>query len=258
MESDQLRLDFGTEVEPLQAAPRRRQRRAERRAADAGPDPGTPPLSLELVVPAVSKPPAGKPEAFRYTDALWEVVRDIVATLDELRHVDLDRILLSIARARQSSKHGTYASCVPLRFEGGAAETRVGKRRFRMPALKYQEREVLYILYFMLPRFHDEQDYPEKLATIIHELYHISPEFNGDIRRFPGKNFVHGQSREAYHAEMRVLAQKYRAASPRAQDHEFLKVPFSELLKRPGGVVGLSVTKPRAVLVSPAAQERSK
>jgi putative metallopeptidase len=187
---------------------------------------------------------------FNYTDAMWEVVRDVVATLDEFRHVDLDRVLLSIAQARQSSKHGTYASCVPLRFESGATETVIGKRRYRMPALQHGGREILYLLYFMLPRFHDEQDYHEKLATVIHELYHISPHFDGDIRRFSGKNFAHGHSREVYHAAMRKLADRYLFASPRAQEHEFLRVPFTELLERPGGVVGLRVTRPRPILIT--------
>src|SRR6185295_10224566 len=112
-------------------------------------------------------------------------------------------------------------------------ETVARKRRYRMPVLRHEGRDYLYILYFMLPRFHEEQDYHEKLATIIHELYHISPHFNGDIRRFPGKNFAHGHSREVYHAAMRKLADRYLATSPRAHEHEFLKVSFKDLLARP-------------------------
>ncbi len=193
--------------------------------------------------PKPPRPPKLVP--FHYTDALWTVVRDIVATMDEFRHVDLDRIAISITQARQSSKHGTYASCVPLRFEGGARETVQNRKRFRMQAVKVGDRELLYLLYFVLPRFHEETDYHEKLATIIHELYHISPLFNGDIRRFPGKNFAHGQSREVYHAAMRKLADRYLAASPNADLHAFLKVPFDELLAQPGGVVGNVIPKPR-------------
>ena len=126
----------------------------------------------------------------------------------------------------------------------------VDKRTYRMPEVRHQGREILYVLYFVLPRFHEEQDYHEKLATIIHELYHISPRFNGDLRRFSGKNFAHGHSREVYHAAMRKLADHYLATSPRAHDHEFLKVPFEQLLNRPGGLVGRRVTKPKAVLVN--------
>jgi hypothetical protein len=178
------------------------------------------------------------------------VVSDVVATLGEFRHVDLDRVLLSIAQARQATRHGHYASCCPLRFEGGASERVVRRRRYRMQTLHHQGREILYVLYFVLPRFHVEQDYREKLATVIHELFHISPEFNGDLRRFPGKNFAHGHSREVYHEAMRRLADCYLATSPRASAHEFLRTPFGELMARPGGVVGMSVPRPRAILVA--------
>jgi predicted metallopeptidase len=199
--------------------------------------------------PAPARRRTAAPRPFSYTTAMREVVTDIVGTLEELRHVDLDYVLLSISQARQNSKHGVYASCVPLRFEGGAQEKTVGKRRYRLQTLVHEGREMLYVVYFMLPRFHEEQDYHAKLATIIHELYHISPHFNGDIRRFPGKNFAHGHSREVYHAAMCRLADRYLAASPRAHEHEFLRVPFSELLERPGGVVGLNVARPKAVPV---------
>jgi hypothetical protein len=228
-------------------------------------------LDLDAVEPA-STSPAGSAAApaprahrrggparvspFNYTDAVSEVVRDVVSTLEELRHVDLDRVLLSIAQARQATTHGLYASCMPLRFEGGAREATLRKHRYRMPLLQHEGREVLYLLYFMLPRFHEEQDYHGKLATIIHELYHISPLFNGDIRRFPGKNFAHGHSREVYHAAMCRLADRYLEASPRARSHAFLGVPFPELLKRPGGVVGRCIPKPKAVLVKAPAARR--
>lgn len=192
--------------------------------------------------PRGPEPPRAAP--FHYTNAMWKVVRDVVATLEEFRHVDLQRVALAIAQARQKSEHGTYASCFPLRFEGGAVEQVVGRRRFRMPELRLEGREMLYILYFVLPRFHDEQDYRGKLATLIHELYHISPEFNGDIRRFPGKNFAHGHSRERYHLAMCVLADRYLANSPRAQQWEFLRAPFSELSHPSGSVVGVSIRRP--------------
>ena len=201
--------------------------------------------------------PRPKPAPFHYTNAIREVVRDLVDTLEELQHVDLDRVLLAIAQARQSSTHGVYASCFPLRFENGEMEVLHKKRRFRMPVLQHQGHEILYILYFMLPRFHEEQDYREKLATIIHELYHISPHFNGDIRRFPGKNFAHGQSREMYHAAMRRLADQYLATSPRARDHEFLALPFSDLMDHPGGVVGTCIPRPKPVLVDAPPPRRS-
>lgn len=194
--------------------------------------------------------PAVRPQPFNYTEALREVVTDIVGTLEELKHVDLERTIVAVSQARQQSKHGVYASCLPLRFEGGSRETVIRKVRYRMPEVRNPAGvEALYILYFMLPRFHEETDYAEKLATVIHELYHISPLFNGDLRRFPGKNYAHGHSRERYHAAMRVLASKYLDQSPRADTHEFLKLPFAELTRRPGGLVVSCIEKPRLIPV---------
>jgi hypothetical protein len=231
------------------------------RKSGTGPEGLVPPAVRHTAKPAASRlrEPAkpSKPAPFHYTNAMREVVSDVVATLEELQHVDLDRVLLSIAQARQSSTHGVYASCFPLRFEGGEPEVLHKKRRFRMPVLQHQGQEILYILYFMLPRFHEEQDYREKLATIIHELYHISPFFNGDIRRFAGKNFAHGHSREAYHASMRRLADRYLELSPRARDHQFLERPFSELMEHPGGVVGTCIPRPKPVLIDAPPAGRS-
>lgn len=193
---------------------------------------------------------ASRPRPFSYTDALTEVIRDIVATLDaEFRHVELDRVRVSFMRARQNSQHGTYASCFPMRFEGGEQEQVIQGRHYRMPTLVVEGNEILYVLYFMLPRFHEEQDYHGKIATIIHELYHISPQFNGDIRRFPGKNFAHGHSREVYHEAMKRLADRYLVQSPQGREHTFLQEPFEDLLKRPGGVVGRTVPRQHPVLV---------
>jgi hypothetical protein len=206
--------------------------------------------SLPTPAARIQRARAEQPKPFSYTAAMWDVVRDLVDTLPELQYSDLDRVLLSISQARQNSTHGVYASCVPLRFEGGAQEATFRRRRYRMQTLHHEDREILYVVYFMLPRFHREQDYHAKLATVIHELYHISPHMNGDIRRFPGKNFAHGHSREVYHAAMCKLADRYLAASPRAEEWEFLQTPFEELLRGPGGVVGLSVPKPRATLVT--------
>lgn len=192
---------------------------------------------------------AAPPRAFDYTSAMREVVEDICATLPELAHIRLQAVLLTVAQARLKSAHGVYAGCFPMRFEGGALETAERGVRYRMPRLQYEGREILYLVSFTLPRFQDELDYAEKLATIIHELYHISPEFNGDIRRFPGKNFAHGHSREAYHGAMRRLAARYAASSSRGRGFEFLKLRFGELQARYGGVVGRTVARPRPLRV---------
>ena len=39
---------------------------------------------------------------------------------------------------------------------------------------------MLYLLSFYLPRFL-KLPWREKLATVIHELWHVNPQFNGDL-----------------------------------------------------------------------------
>ena len=50
---------------------------------------------------------------------------------------------------------GIFAKVVPLRFENGAQTTRHGRRFYRMPPLQHEGREILYLIYFYLPRFQD-------------------------------------------------------------------------------------------------------
>ena len=60
---------------------------------------------------------------------------------------------------------------------------------------------MLYVMTFCLPRFLN-QDFDEKIVTLFHELYHISPAFDGDLRRHGGRYQVHTHSQKNYDEEM--------------------------------------------------------
>ena len=66
---------------------------------------------------------------------------------------------------------------------------------------------------FYLPRFMN-LDFREKLITVLHELWHISPDFNGDIRRHAGRYHAHTHSQAEYDAEMGVLADRWLRSRP--------------------------------------------
>ena len=70
---------------------------------------------------------------------------------------------------------------------------------------------MLYLLSFYLPRFCD-QPCPEKLATIVHELWHIGPRFDGDLRRLAGRCYAHGHSEAVFHREMQDFARRWFGA----------------------------------------------
>ena len=109
-----------------------------------------------------------------------------------------------------------------------------------------QGREYLYILSFYLPRFMTTS-LEEKLSTIVHELWHISPEFNGDLRRHEGRCYAHGPSQREYDAQMDRLAQNWLALDPPEHLYEFLQGDFQELVDEHGKVTGTHWPAPKLV-----------
>jgi hypothetical protein len=107
---------------------------------------------------------------------------------------------------------------------------------------------MLYVLTFCLPRFLD-QPFEEKLVTVFHELFHMSPAFDGDLRRHPGRYAVHSHSKERYDAEMAKLAKAYLADHPEPELFEFLRFSSQELWDRHGGIRGVVVPRPKLLPV---------
>ncbi len=186
--------------------------------------------------------------ALNVTGELEKLIRLIAEIVPELNHVDPSRVLVCVASTRGGGVHGTYAKIHPLRFAGGECnmEVRRGRKRetWSMPAVKHRGIDMLYIIYFLVPRFLD-LPLEEKLITIFHELYHISPDFNGDIRRFPGKNYAHGSSRKKYNALMSQLVDGFREKLEDEGPLEFLKEDMKTLRNGYGTLVGRRFPAPR-------------
>lgn len=180
----------------------------------------------------------------------------MVQRLPELNHIDVDRIAFSFGQARKHTRHGLYASLTPMRFEGGATTMMRGGEPFTVQRLYGRSGvELLYILTFYLPRFMDV-DLNEKLVTILHELWHIGPEFDGDLRRHPGRCYVHTHSQKEYDARMQVLANRWLQLEPPHEDFEFLRHSFKDLHCRHGRVYGTRVPHPKLIRVCDAGLRR--
>jgi len=184
-------------------------------------------------------------DGFDYTQHIRRVAEDMTGRLTELAHIDMGRVAVAVCQTRKPVMHGMYASLTPLRFAGGAATT---IRRGRPHAIQRVEgpggREMLYIFSVYLPRF---QDLPlrEKLITVLHELWHIGPRFDGDIRRHEGRYHAHSHSQAEYDREMGVLADRWLAAGPPEELWAFLRETFSQLSARHSRIVGLRIRRPR-------------
>jgi hypothetical protein len=217
-------------------------RRTIRAAVRARPHP------LELLVPPwLQTGDVGKP--FDFCGQVRRLCADIAARCESLRHVDVSRLLFAVTQARSHRKHGLQARVTPLRFRDGQLVRR-GRGPSDQQVQRYfvDGREMLYVVTFCLPRFLD-QSFDDKFITLFHELYHISPAFDGDLRRHEGRCALHSRSKRGYDAHMAGLARTYLAGGADPTLHGFLRLNFAQLEQRHGQVVGIVVPRPKLVPV---------
>lgn len=189
---------------------------------------------------------------FDFSAAMTRLCEDVVARVDEFRHIRIAQVAVTFAQARRRVSHGLQAKLTPLRFERGSMVTTRRGRQWTIPRLFDGDRELLYILTFYLPRFLDH-DFREKLITVFHELYHISPEFDGDIRRHSGRYHVHSHSQKEYDEQMGELVDRYLVAGPPAAVCGFLRQDFRDLQRQHGHVLGRQMTIPKLIPCAEAA-----
>jgi len=199
----------------------------------------------------VPDPPASidtGPESrpFDLTKALHWLCEDIVSRTSAFHHIDLSRVLFSIIKARNGRGHGLQARITPLRFKNGAMVTRHRGTLYQTQRFTLNGRELLYIVTFALPRFMN-REFQDRLVTIFHELYHISPSFDGDLRRHAGRYCAHTHSKKGYDEHMTRLVAEYLKNGADAARHAFLKLSFAQLCRRHGSVVGLHLPRPKLI-----------
>lgn len=186
-------------------------------------------------------------QGFDFCKAMRRLCVDMSQRMEELRHIEMPRVAVSLCQTRKDVSHGIYASLTPLRFEAGAKTTkRRGQRYGVAPILDAEGQEYLYILSFYLPRFMNTS-LEEKLSTVVHELWHISPTFNGDLRRHAGRCYAHGRSQRDYDAQMDRFTQKWLALDPPSHLYEFLMVDCDEMIAEYGRIKGKHWPHPRLV-----------
>ncbi|MFW6171601.1 MAG: hypothetical protein ACODAD_14015 [Planctomycetota bacterium] len=187
---------------------------------------------------------------FDFTRHVRAVCEDMVARLPQLAHIDMSRVAISLSRARKAGADGVHASLTPLRFQGGARCGKRGGRYYKTQVvLNRHGREMLYILTLFLPRFMDV-DFQEKLVTIVHELWHISPAFDGDLRRHVGRCYAHTGSRKNYDRDMKDLVDAWLSGGPPDSLHHFLQYQFAQLQWIHGRIHGVRYSRPKLIPIS--------
>ncbi len=162
------------------------------------------------------------------TLAVKRLVRDVAARLPELAHVRASRLLVVAGEARRASR----ATISPALFGSTRARRREGGRA--KPVVRVKGRKILYVV-TLRPLWFVASTPEERIATILHELYHASARFDGTL---------HGGRRHSrlplatYTRRVRRLLDRYLAAAPRE-----IVAPFSHdglararmWLERPAG-----------------------
>lgn len=185
--------------------------------------------------------PAGQP--FDFCGHMRQLLADVVARCNSLTHIDVNRLLVTMTRARNGHRHGLQARVTPLRLSQRDSRRVEGERVQRYVL---DDREFYYLLTFALPRFLD-LDLSEKLITIFHELHHIGPRCDGDLRLTAGRCAWHGPSKQRHDEQMAGLAREYLAGRPDPNLHAFLRLSFAQLQHRHHSVAAVAVPRPKII-----------
>ncbi len=135
---------------------------------------------------------AGRPQL---GPILRRLARDAAARLPELAHIRASQLLFVAGEARRGSR----ATIRPL-----------GGKDRRRPEVHFRGKRILYLV-TLRPRFFRDSTPEARVATILHELYHVSTRFDGTLHRgrrheaLPGKHFGR---------RLRPLVRRYLEAMP--------------------------------------------
>lgn len=182
---------------------------------------------------------------FNFTGHMEALIRHACACVPELSHVQMDAVAVTYRQTRKAVSHGLQACLTPLRFEHGALQTEIQGRRWSMPRLIGPSgQDLLYLLSFYLPRYLN-RPFHDKLVTIFHELWHIGPAFDGDLRRHEGRCYMHSPRQADFDAQAESLLQTWLAAHPPRELYAFLQHDFRQLASFHGGVCGIKAPIPK-------------
>lgn len=175
------------------------------------------------------------------------VIESVIRNCPEYSNFDPARIAVSYSEARSRSRYGLQAKIYPLRFEGGTTERTVNGYHFSVAPLRIGGVDILYIISFCIPRFLN-LSLAEKIETIVHELYHISPRFNGDIRRLSlGKNAAHGPNMKLLDKYIEGIARRYLYSPTRPILPKFLEYDYRQLKNVFGDIEFTKVRAPKII-----------
>ncbi len=174
-----------------------------------------------------------------YTRLAHLAIADMAATVPALGHIDPSRILVVAANRHARSSYGNLAQCIGLGLDEQPDLDYWYNSRTRMVTKAtywYQtentrvlidQRLMRYIIRLRLPRLLKHKP----LETIIHELLHIGPDFDGRLNDQP-----HGKTFERW---VKACAREWRSKGD-SELVESLDSGIKLLTEKYGSLVGLT------------------
>ncbi len=188
-------------------------------------------------------------DSINLTDVLTQIIYDMIISTDEFKSFDLNRILICCASNRKDCKGATYGKLLPLRFKDGAEIIRHNGKFYTIPKVRLNDFEILYIIYLYIPKFFNLSA-DDKVRVMFHELYHISPDFNGDIRRMGKFKAAHGHSKKSFEEKYIEYAENYLKKIRNSDYLNFLKMNSEEIQNRYNTVKYRRMKSVKPVLLS--------
>jgi hypothetical protein len=162
------------------------------------------------------------------TLAVKRLIRDVARQLPEFAHVRASRVLVVAGEARRASR----ATIRPAQVREVDARRRPGERK---PEIRVNGKQILYVV-TLRPLWFMGSTAEQRIATVMHELYHASLRFDGTLHRGRRHSVL---PRDRFDAKIRRLRDRYLARSPAAVEpfrHEGL-VRVRMWLERPSAWV---------------------
>jgi Putative phage metallopeptidase len=101
------------------------------------------------------------------------LIEHVAHTMPEFKHLVPSAILVVAGEARRGSR----ATVKPLAFSGGRRSDALGRKK---PLVRVEGRRILYCV-TLRPLFFRDSSPRERVATVLHELFHISRDFDGTL-----------------------------------------------------------------------------
>lgn len=139
------------------------------------------------------------------TRAVKRLVRDVARRLPELAHVRASRVLVVAGEARRSSR----ATIRPAHF-GSTRQRATGDGKAVKPLVRVKGRKILYVI-TLRPLWFLASTPEQRIATVLHELYHASTRFDGTLHR--GRRHTR-LPRGPYNRRIRRLLHRYLVLAP--------------------------------------------